>query len=235
MKILTKAQGAGYSITSSNGLADSGATLEAILKDGRTYKSSSIIDGAGLPDASIATDSQSIVGILAKDAQVGHWEPTTIVSNSDGFPVALVFSPTLSVQLNASGASPLAITMYAGTAYDYPEIPNGNFTPPNFNSDVTYNNNISGMGEFVGRSVVRRASSVGIQTLAFRAQKSQLDDVYKMLEEMREAPFFLQHKANGVEYSYYGWTSGEPQLSYVGQIDYVQIQFDMTVRGYSIR
>lgn len=222
MKILTKATS--YTISSSSGLADTTTALEFILKDGRTYKSSAASAAGNITLSASATDlALAYQGMTVNGA---------IADNAKG--AAMVHSAS-SISWT-SGSNAAAVVLYAGTAYDFPALPNAAFTPATFSDVTTYHNSISGMGEFVGRSVIRSGQAAQIKPLSFIADGSKLTEIRKMLDEMKEAPFFVEHDApDGKVYTYYGWTDSDPKVSYIGTLNYVDVSFAMKVWGSSIR
>lgn len=221
MKILTEATS--YTISASTGLADTGATLETLLKDGRTYKKSAVTSNGSITLSAAQTD----IAIAYQDL--------TIDGSGVGDKGAVMLHATDTINFTA-GSNPSVVALYAGTAWEWPCLPRASFAPANFSNQVTYHNNIAGMGEFIGRSVIRTSATVGIQPLRFHGTEAQLVDLFAMFKAMRAAPFFVEHAApGGLTYTYYGWTTEEPKANYNGNMDHMEFILSMSVWGYSVR
>lgn len=130
-------------------------------------------------------------------------------------------------QAPAGGGGSIVVNVAIGHVYEYPCVANGSFTPAAFNVSTTYHNNISEKGLFIGRSVVRKSSSVSIQPLSFRASAERMGEVLDMFDSMRKHAVYVHHEVGGENFVYYGWTDNDPSFQYIGEGREVEISFNL--------
>src|SRR5699024_7195221 len=130
-------------------------------------------------------------------------------------------------QTPASGGGSIVVNVALGRVYEYPCVANGSFTPAPFNVSTTYHNNISEKGLFIGRSVVRKSSSVSIQPLSFRDDAERMGEVLDMFDSMRGHAVYVHHEIGGENFVYYGWTDNDPSFQYIGEGREVEISFNL--------
>lgn len=112
--------------------------------------------------------------------------------------------------------------------YEFPGLQNSDWTPDVFNDEVTYHNNTSGTGQFIGRSIVRRSRTVSIQPISFNAPVERMQELRLLATKMEQAPFYVKVCAPYADYVVYGWTEKAPQISYTS--DYGQVTFSFSMR-----
>lgn len=113
------------------------------------------------------------------------------------------------------------------TRYEFDGLEKSSWTPDVFNEDVTYHNNMSSTGQFIGRSIVRASKTVAINPISFNAPISRLAEVQAMIKAMRAAPFYVKVCAPYAEYVTYGWTEKEPKIQYLDDFGQMTISFSM--------
>lgn len=113
------------------------------------------------------------------------------------------------------------------TQYSFPGLAKESWTPDVFNEDVTYHNNISGTGQFIGRSVIRKSRSVNVSPISFNAPVSKMSEIRTMLNAMEKAPFYVRVCAPYSDYVIYGWIEKTPQVQYSADYGQVTISFSM--------
>lgn len=155
----------------------------------------------------------------------------TITSDIDKKGPVPQMSPAAGNQMHfEKSQSGRLINIMGGEILKFPCQQQGSFTPAEMAADVTYHNNISGMGQFIGRSVVRSSYSASLQPVSFTASSSRIDDVMEVLKTLREGPtYFRVDGPGGKIFVWYGWTDAEPSVSYTGELDRMTISMDLTV------
>lgn len=142
-------------------------------------------------------------------------------------PQSQINYPLLDLRLKNWTERPSIINIAYGLCYEFPCIENSSLAPAEFNPTITYNNNISQRGAFIGRTVVRKSSSLDIRPLSFVADATRRDEVLQMLAEIETRAFYVHYKVNSVDYVNYGWLDETPTIEYVGDEEYMRISIRM--------
>lgn len=115
-------------------------------------------------------------------------------------------------------------------AYHMPSLPAETFQIPHLNPKTTYSNNISGRGEFIGRSVVRRGESVSIKPMSFACPVSRLAELKQLKDDLQRGLFYVEVKVpDGGAVIMCGWTSDDPSINYIGDMTQVELSFSMEI------
>lgn len=202
-----------YIITASSGLDKSGPALLDAISNDQTYKSASVL-GSG----SVSVNSQRTMAAFFGGGVV----PAGIVPPARQGKFAAWFGETNTASWTGTGE---LIHLASGTAYDFPALPASEFTPRQY--DTTFTNNISGMGEFLGRSVVRRGLTVSLAPMSFSCDASRFSDVDKVVQAMRTGCVYVLADTPAGQEVYYGWTEQEPEVKYTGDVSQASISFSL--------
>lgn len=89
--------------------------------------------------------------------------------------------------------------------HEFDGLANEAWTPAELNHDVTYHNNMSESGEFIGRNVVRRGRSTAIEPLSVYAPPERLQELYDIARAMEQTPVYVRVLAPHSVYVYFGW------------------------------
>ena len=112
--------------------------------------------------------------------------------------------------------------------YEFDNLANEDFKPLEFGVDVTYHNSISGTGQFIGRSVVRKRRKVKINVLSYASTVSKMSQVKTILEAMIGAPFYVQTPLpEGGNQCVYGWIEQTPTVEYLTDYGQASLSFEM--------
>lgn len=113
------------------------------------------------------------------------------------------------------------------TRYAFPGLEKADWSPDVFRDDIVYHNNMSGTGQFIGRSIIRRGRDMSVAPISFNAPASRMVEIRAMLDAMEKAPFYVKVCAPYATYVVYGWTTGTPNVSYSADFGQVTVSFSM--------
>ena len=113
------------------------------------------------------------------------------------------------------------------TRHHFPSLSKEDWTPDVFSEDVTYHNNMSGTGQFIGRSVIRRSRSVAVRPISFHAPVERMEELQTLAKSMEAAPFYVKVRAPFSTYVMYGWTENPPVVSYSSDFGQATMSFNM--------
>ena len=114
------------------------------------------------------------------------------------------------------------------TRYEFDNLANEDFKPLEFGVDVTYHNSISGTGQFIGRSVVRKRRKVKINVLSYGSTVQKMNEVKTILDAMIGAPFYVQTPLpEAGNQCVYGWIESTPEVNYLTDYGQASLSFEM--------
>lgn len=192
-------------------------SLTATLSSLQTYKSAQVI----------GTKALSASGFVC-----AYGEGASLLTNAVCSSVKQKLNAWIGINDNQANAvlNGRVIHLAPCAKYEFPDLENNAWSPLEFNEQVKYHNNMSGTGEFIGRSIVRSGRTVSVTPLSFNAPIGKMNELETIKKAMQKAPFYVKMLApNGAVYCVYGWTEDEPTINYLP--DYGQVSFSFKMRS----
>lgn len=129
-------------------------------------------------------------------------------------------------ELTLSG---LTINVSSCDQFLFDGLQSENWTPAEYNNDVSFDTNWSATGQFLGRKVERKSRRVSINPISFNMEGRE-QEILNMIERMRETPIYVHALAPNADFVYYGWVEEDPTISYLADDHgYAIIKFDLRV------
>lgn len=157
------------------------------------------------------------------------WVTVDSHSPTDNSPIMFLFGAISARywRISVSGTAPFIGVVYIGTVLEMERPCFSGISPINFSRMTTIRPNMSEGGQWLGRSIIREGSRMGVQyrNLTYSWYKTNFDP---FVEQARKYPFFFAWRPEGYpETVGYVWTQNDIAPTTNGVRNLLDVGFDM--------
>ncbi len=195
-----------------------------------TYSTFQDVDYIGIAAHTLGTDYEQV---MAEYYDGANWQEIGSVLPNTNQPILFLFESVFATAIRISvTGTPLIGVVYAGLALQFPMPVIGQHRPLTFGSQTEFTNNVSDSGQWLGRSIIRRALSGSIEW-------QYMDDSWvrsqfmPFVESAKKRPFFLSwNPAQFPQDCGYCWCNSNIAPSYQGIRDFMSVSIQLEGLGY---